>query len=526
MSMARVLPWRRKAGKSWTRVHLIYFLLAVFDLLAVGGGLYLSNQFAAIFNRTLAAGRVWDQSFVELWRLDDFADGLSAPPAEIFDSRDPVGASRKFERAMTVFQKQMQVIDNDFARNVKPDEAQEARLAMLGISSTLTDVTTNSRLVFSNYYNGWITRAAKSMALADRANNQLKSQLKTAIAAIRYVKRQHELQSSNEVRRLESYQTLIGLGILIMVCCVSVYGSYVGRLLASKHRELDDACDGLRRSEARAVTAAAELQAVNESVVALNRELSDSMKRLQEAQDTIIRKAKLAQLGQLTATVAHEIRNPLGIVRAAAYLIERRLDCGSSDVTVQVERINDGIARCDAIITELLDFTRTRSLEPAPVHVDEWLSKVVIEQAVELPAMIEVECRYGLPGSRIAFDPTHMQRVIINLLSNAAEAMVGKGKDPAKFHTPDPRIVIETLASDRGVEIWFTDNGPGISEENLRRIREPLFTTKSYGVGLGLPAVERILDQHGGGLEIVSKVGRGTTMKVWLPVRSERKRVA
>ena len=525
MSMARVLPWRN-GGTGWTRVHLIYFLLAAFDLLAVGGGLYLSSQFATIYNRTLATGREWDQSFVELWRLDDLADGLSAPPAEIFDSREPVGASRKFERALALFQKQLQVIDDDFMRNGRSDDVLEARLAMLGISSTLTDVTTNSRLVFSNYYNGWITRAAKSMSLADRAGNQLKSQLKTAIAAVRYVKRQYETRSTEEVRRLESYQTLIGLGILFMVCSVSAYGGYVGRLLSSKHRELDAACEGLRRSEAQAVSAAAELQTVNESVVSLNRELSDNMKRLKEAQDTIVRKAKLAQLGQLTATVAHEIRNPLGIVRAAAYLIDRRLEGANPDIGVQVSRINDGVARCDAIITELLDFTRTRNLEPEPLALDEWLSKVVVEQAAELPAMIELQCRYRLPGDRIAFDPVHLQRVIINLLSNAAEAMVGKGEDPALFHTPKPRIVIETLRTDRGVEIWCTDNGPGISVENLRRIREPLFTTKSYGVGLGLPAVERILDQHGGGLDIATEVGRGTTMKVWLPDRAEQKRVA
>ena len=526
MSMARVRPWRKNGGTGWTRVHLIYFLLAAFDLFAVGGGLYLSSQFATIYNRTLATGREWDQSFVELWRLDDLADGLSAPPAEIFDSREPVGASRKFERALALFEKQLQVIDDDFMRNGKSDDVLEARLAMLGISSTLTDVATNSRLVFSNYYNGWITRAAKSMSLADRATNQLKSQLKTAIAAVRYVKRQYEARSTEEVRRLESYQTLIGLGILFMVCSVSTYGGYVGRLLSSKHRELDAACEGLRRSEARAVSAAAELQTVNESVIGLNRELSDNMKRLKEAQDTIIRKAKLAQLGQLTATVAHEIRNPLGIVRAAAYLIERRLGDPEPDIGIQVNRINDGVARCDAIITELLDFTRTRNLEPERVALDEWLSKVVVEQAAELPAMIELQCRYRLPGDRIAFDPVHLQRVIINLLSNAAEAMVGKGLDPASFHTAKPRIVIETLRTDRGVEIWCTDNGPGISVENLRRIREPLFTTKSYGVGLGLPAVERILDQHGGGLDIATEVGRGTTMKVWLPDRAEQKQVA
>ena len=103
---------------------------------------------------------------------------------------------------------------------------------------------------------------------------------------------------------------------------------------------------------------AARLQTVNEDVTRLNQELAAKMKQLEDAQDENIRKGKLAQLGQLTAMVAHEVRNPLNTIRTAAYIIERKLAEKTAEVDVQLSRINKGIKRCDNIINELLDFTQ------------------------------------------------------------------------------------------------------------------------------------------------------------------------
>jgi signal transduction histidine kinase len=102
-------------------------------------------------------------------------------------------------------------------------------------------------------------------------------------------------------------------------------------------------------------------------------------------------------------------------------------------------------------------------------------------------------------------------------MSNASEAMVGKGDDPARIATSNPRIEIVTARTERGIEISVKDNGPGIASENLAKILEPLFTTKNFGTGLGLPAVEKILEQHGGGLSIASQPGQGATFTAWFP---------
>ena len=113
-----------------------------------------------------------------------------------------------------------------------------------------------------------------------------------------------------------------------------------------------------------------------------------------------------------------------------------------------------------------------------------------------------------------------MHRAITNLLNNASEAMVGTGDDASKFSVPDPSIAIRSTIVGNMMQLTITDNGPGISAENLARVREPLFTTKSFGTGLGLPAVEQIAAQHGGSMQITSEVGIGTTATITLPLET------
>ena len=274
------------------------------------------------------------------------------------------------------------------------------------------------------------------------------------------------------------------------------------------------------------VTELTELQRINDEISRLNRELSSSMQKLKDAQDEIVRRGRMAQLGQLTATVAHELRNPLGAVRTAVFLVERKVKDKGLGIEPQVQRINNGITRCDNIISQLLDFTRTKALQSEHVDFDEWLTHTVEEEAQKLPEMVAIELSLGLNGLKVDIDPGRMNRVIINLMSNASEAMVGRGDDLSKIYTHSARMIIRSELTPRGVEVSVTDNGPGIPHENVVRILEPLFTTKNFGTGLGLPAVEKILEQHGGGLSFLSQLGQGATFTAWLPVSQAKAEAA
>jgi signal transduction histidine kinase len=278
------------------------------------------------------------------------------------------------------------------------------------------------------------------------------------------------------------------------------------------------------RIEAEAMNA--RLSDINDDVVRLNRELADKMTRLKQAQDELLKRGRLEQLGQLTATVAHELRNPLGAVRTSAFLLERKIKDKGLGVEPQLQRIANGILRCDSIITQLLDFSRTKQIDAAPGDFDGWLEALIEEEARKLPSSVEIHCTLGLEGQPVRFDKARMQRAVINLMMNASEALVGTGDDPAKFAVRNPRIAIGTSIEDGMACLSVSDNGPGISPELISKVREPLFTTKSFGTGLGIPAVDQIAVQHGGRLDIASEHGQGASFKILLPLGATEAKAA
>jgi PAS domain S-box-containing protein len=263
----------------------------------------------------------------------------------------------------------------------------------------------------------------------------------------------------------------------------------------------------------------AELQRINDEVSRLNSELAENMRKLSEAQDSLIQRGRMEQLGQLTATVAHELRNPLGAVRTSAFLLERKLKDKNLGIESQLDRINKGIVRCDNIITQLLDFSRSKQLHCQPGDLDGWLTGVIEEEVKKMPSAVAVELQLGLEGKTVPFDPSRLQRAVINMISNAVEAMVNSGDQLLTSGHAPPRLVISTYQKNNHCSVRVVDNGPGIPADVLGRIREPLFTTKSFGTGLGVPAIEQIASQHGGRLDIESEVGVGSTFTVWLPLQ-------
>ena len=314
------------------------------------------------------------------------------------------------------------------------------------------------------------------------------------------------------------------LAIAVAACLVGVGGAAM--MFGSTLRQIDQvklARDDARASQIQAEGAVADVQRMNEDVVRLNADLARNLAMLRDAQDDSLRKGKMAQLGQLTATVAHELRNPLGAVRTSAFLLARKVKDKGLGVEPQIERINNGITRCDNIISQLLDFARSKNLQPETLEFDDWLAKLIEEEAQKLPAAVAIECRLGLGEAGVSIDPARMGRALINLISNASEALVGRGDDPARFAAKTPTITISTRVTRRGVEVLVADNGPGIAPEHLDKIFEPLFTTKSFGTGLGLPAVQKIMEQHGGGLEVASPPGQGAVFTAWWPVAASLK---
>jgi signal transduction histidine kinase len=290
----------------------------------------------------------------------------------------------------------------------------------------------------------------------------------------------------------------IGVSLLCVllgaVAALWMFASTLKRLdLVEAEKERADAA----RDESE--MARAETDRINGEVAGLNRDLAEKIRLLKDAQDEIVKKGRMEQMGQLTATIAHELRNPLGAVRTSAFLVEKKIKGLNLGVEAQMQRINNGVQRCDNIITQLLDYSRNKPLQCNPGNLDDWLSKVVSEEAAKLPQSVNIELVLGLEERQVPFDEARLQRAIINLMSNAVEAMTTAPKRDAVDAPAEHKLMISTRVNGaETVAIQVKDNGPGISAENLAKVREPLFTTKSFGTGLGIPAIEQIANQHGG----------------------------
>lgn len=549
-SIARSLGdevWKKVAG--WARLHHVYFLLATFDVLAVATGLQLSHHLNGLFASSIESSVRWGNIQGDIGEARRAAATANAPGNDIFATRNLAGELANFDRFSVELEQKLDVMKRNAAKLVPKSHSAEQAAHFDAIDEAFYRLQATTAQLFNHYRRGEIEASAIAMSTMDRENGALLARIgdfSGFLHSLQFARQKADAAAAAKMQRLEM---VLGAMMIFMVGGVTVFGHWIGKkfqrqydALDAAHARQNDLVGELRDSHAEVVRLNTRLENVNvnleervkertrdleeanTSITDLNVELAQSIVKLRDAQDEIIRRGKLAQLGQLTATVAHEIRNPLGSVKTSTYLLERKLKDTNLGVEKQIERINNGVKRCDTIITELLDFARSKALATKPVELDPWLKSCVEEEAKQIPACVKIDLALAAPGANPEMDADRMRRVVINLVSNAAEAMVGKGDQMQVRDGETPTISVSSEVSDGIVRIKVRDNGPGISQENIKRIMEPLFTTKSFGVGLGLPAVEQILVQHGGGLVIESEPGEGATFIAHFPLlTSERK---
>jgi two-component system, NtrC family, sensor kinase len=241
--------------------------------------------------------------------------------------------------------------------------------------------------------------------------------------------------------------------------------------------------------------------------------LAKSDRELREAQEHLLRAEKLAAVGRMAATVAHEINNPLAGVYTYIRLIQRRLTEGKTseaDIKKLMEQLGimgREVERATNIVLNLLDFTRPKEPAKAPTQINRVLdeSLQVLTAALTLHDIRITKELGDVPD--VSVDPAQIKQVFLNILTNACEAMRAGGE-----------LHIRSRAAGGGaVAIEFTDTGPGIPVELLPKIFDPFVSTKDKGTGLGLAVAYELVSRHGGKLEVRSAPGEGTCMTVLLP---------
>lgn len=242
----------------------------------------------------------------------------------------------------------------------------------------------------------------------------------------------------------------------------------------------------------------------------LEMQIGERTAALEQAQASLLAQERLATLGKLTGTVSHELRNPLGTIQTSIDVLRGELGAAEPKVERALQRIERNIHRCESIINELLDYSRGSPPNVQRVQVDNWLRDIL----AGYPHPLRIECE-NVDPIVAEFDPERLRRAVINVLDNAWQACVER--PTASAAAPCVRVAVRADAT--RLEIDIADNGAGMTPEVLGRVFEPLFSTRAFGIGLGLAIVRQILQQHGGGVELDSVPGRGTRVCLWLPWR-------
>jgi signal transduction histidine kinase len=234
-------------------------------------------------------------------------------------------------------------------------------------------------------------------------------------------------------------------------------------------------------------------------------ELQDSLRRLEDTQQALVSNERLAALGQMAATVGHELRNPLGVLTNSLYLIRNATSTGADDrLRRQLDTADREIAAATLIVSDLLEFSRPRAANPTAVNVTDLLIETV--SVAPPPAGITVEYDDSEVPTVMA-DRDQIRQVILNLLTNAYEAMPTGGT---------VRLAARVVKD--SVEIAVSDTGVGMDEQTYARVFEPFFSSKTKGTGLGLAVSKRIVDKHDGTLTMTSEPGHGCTAMLRLPL--------
>ncbi len=252
-------------------------------------------------------------------------------------------------------------------------------------------------------------------------------------------------------------------------------------------------------------------EALKEYSERLEEMVDERTQELRDAQQQLVRAERLAAIGQLGASIGHELRNPLGTIKNSTYYLNMKLGQASGKVKKHLGIIEKEITRSNKIITDLMDFARVR--RPALRKTD---VNLLVKEAVsrsKVPGNVEVITHLKKGLSPLMADPGQIEQVFMNMISNAAQAMTSS--DSAETREGG-RLEISTRAEDGFIVTEFKDDGCGISEENLGKLFEPLFTTKTKGIGLGLAISTAIVEAHEGHIEVESELGKGTTFTVKL----------
>lgn len=235
----------------------------------------------------------------------------------------------------------------------------------------------------------------------------------------------------------------------------------------------------------------------------LEKRVEERTRELKETTNELVKKERLAAIGQLAAVISHEIRNPLAVISNAARLIKMCVQAPEPRVVKQLSIIETEIKQANSIISEVLGYARSRDLILSLTDVNSYVHDILV--SYPFGSGIKVNEQFDAVSARVKIDTEEMKQALRNLLTNAVEAMQQQGT-----------ITVGSKVGRRVVCIYVADTGPGIAADIRSKIFTPFFTTKARGTGLGLAVVGKAIVRHRGKMFIASEAGKGTCFQIYL----------
>ncbi len=236
--------------------------------------------------------------------------------------------------------------------------------------------------------------------------------------------------------------------------------------------------------------------------------VQERTRELREAQEKAVRQERLAVMGELAGSVAHELRNPLAVIMNSVYYLTMSLEDADEKIQEYLDYIEEETRSANKIITELLDFARETDQHRGRVSLAPLIKQVLTQQLVPEGVNCQLDLPDDLPD--LLVDPDQIKQVLVNLVSNACHALPEGGELRISAFS-------QALSGSPGVAVEVADTGVGIPPENLQKIFDPLFTTRSRGIGLGLAISQKLVEANQGEISVTSEEGKGTRFRVALP---------
>ena len=261
-------------------------------------------------------------------------------------------------------------------------------------------------------------------------------------------------------------------------------------------RRIDNMLDQISLSQSK----------LSDYALTLEKKVQEKKKELEEANERLLKAERMAAIGELAGMVGHDLRNPLSGIKNAVYLLKKRqghvLDKGGNETLLLMDR---AIEHANKIINDLLDYSREMHLDYEECSPKSLVSYSLL--TITVPSQIKV-LEHVEDSPKIWVDTSKMQRVFTNLIKNANDAMANGGS-----------LEISSRHSEETIEFSFVDTGIGMSEEVIKKIFMPLFTTKAHGMGFVLSICKRVVEAHAGKIEVESALNKGTKFTITLPIK-------